>query len=244
MSFEPAEQQQQTVLLENAPVQDSEPDRLIEQRMAGFEAEDESVSLGDVPSLLEALLLAAPGPVRVADLAEIAGWPVEVIEEVLASIDTAEGRGWVVQRHGATVQLATDPRFASQVRRMLGFEREARLSAAALETLAIVAYQQPVVRTAIEAVRGVDSSGVLTTLLNRGLVESRQRPDLPGQPFEYRTTPLFLQHFGLRSLEDLPELNGPDGADLGDALASTIEEAVRAEPAFELEGSTVQASSA
>jgi segregation and condensation protein B len=101
-----------------------------------------------------------------------------------------------------------------------------------------------VTRAAIEAVRGVDSSGVLTTLMSRGLVEPRQRGDLPGQPFEYRTTSAFLQHFGIRSLSDLPDLSGPDGSDLGQALASAVDEAERAEPEFELAGTMIQEASA
>ncbi len=218
-------------------------DQLIDQRMAGFGFDDGSVPREELPVLLEALLLAAPGPVSLNELSVVSGWPVSIVAEALEEWQGDELRGWVLQRHGATVQLATNPRYAEQIRRLLGFEREARLSAAALETLAIIAYQQPVPRSAIDAVRGVDSSGVLSTLLSRSLIESRQRVDLPGQPFEYRTTPVFLQHFGIRSLSELPQLNGPDGADLGNALSHAVEEAVRQQPDLELAGAMIQPSS-
>ncbi|MBX3070106.1 MAG: SMC-Scp complex subunit ScpB [Thermomicrobiales bacterium] len=229
---------------EHAMPSASGQDQLIDQRMAGFGFDDPDVPREELPLLIEALLLAAPAAVSLHELSGASGWPLAAVREALDELESAGERGWVVQRHGQSVQLATNPRFAEQVRRLLGFEREARLSAAALETLAIVAYQQPVTRAAIEAVRGVDSSGVLTTLMSRGLVEPRQRTDLPGQPFEYRTTSAFLQHFGIRSLSDLPDLSGPDGSDLGQALASAVDEAERAEPELELAGTMIQEASA
>ena len=109
--------------------------------------------------------------------------------------------------------MATAPRFAGYVRRFLRLERETRLSAAALEALAIVAYQQPVTRTEIEAIRGVDCAGVLATLHARSLVEAVGRLSTPGNPIQYGTTPEFLRHFGLRSLADLPPLGLVDGRD-------------------------------
>ncbi|MGD9711698.1 MAG: SMC-Scp complex subunit ScpB, partial [Thermomicrobiales bacterium] len=158
-------------------------DRLIAQRMSGFPSgQEQEIPLEELPALLEALLLAAPGPVPLSDLARVAGWPVDIIRESVNRLEERSDSGWVVHWHGTSIQLATNPRYAEQVRQLLGYEREARLSAASLETLAIIAYQQPVTRSAIESVRGVESSGVLTTLLNRGLVESRQRMDLLGQP--------------------------------------------------------------
>lgn len=225
----------------DTPVAGPVQDHLIAQHMAGFnDDQEEEIPLGELPAVIEALLLAAPGPVSLSELSSVTDWPKDVVKETLSALDQQAGRGWVVQWHGQSVQLATNPRYAEQVRRLLGYEREARLSAAALETLAIVAYQQPVSRSGIESVRGVDSTGVLTTLLNRNLVESNQRADLPGQPFEYRTTPAFLQHFGIRSLDELPILNGSDGADLGDMLATAIEESVATKPSFELAGTMIQ----
>jgi segregation and condensation protein B len=108
------------------------------------------------------------------------------------------------------------------VRRFLGLDREARLSGASLETLAIVAYQQPVTKAEIEAVRGVDCSGVLHTLLQRGLVEQVGRLTAPGNPIQYGTTPDFLLHFGLRSLADLPPLGQVQGQDVRGTLEAVI----------------------
>src|SRR5918996_1539428 len=115
-------------------------------------------------------------------------------------------------------QLATGARFAAQVRRFLRLDRESRLSSAALETLAIIAYQQPVTRAEIETVRGVDSSGVLATLHTRSLIEAVGRLPTVGNPIQYGTTPDFLRHFGLRSLADLPPLGEVDGHDARSAL--------------------------
>lgn len=176
--------------------------------------EESTLSDADLGALVEALLLVAPGPTTAEELARGAGVERHRIEAALVELERSDTRGWVVQRHGDRVQLATSPRFALQVRRFLGLEREARLSTAALETLAIVAYQQPVTKAEIEGVRGVDCSGVLTTLLSRGLIEAVGRLAAPGNPFQYGTTPDFLLHFGLRSLADLPPLGQVEGRDV------------------------------
>lgn len=193
----------------------------------------------ELPALIEALLLVATGPVAIADLAEVAGARIDEIEDAVDLMSEIENRGWVVQRHRDQVLLATAPRFAAHIRRFLGLEREARLSGAALETVAIIAYQQPVTRSTIEAVRGVDSTGVIATLLSRGLVEAGGRADTPGQPYQYVTTPAFLQHFGLSSLDDLPPLGSSDGVPLADVLQAKVDEAERVEPEFELMGASV-----
>ncbi len=193
----------------------------------------------ELPALIEALLLVASGPVSVADLAEVAGARMDEVDSAVARLSEYEDRGWVVQRHRDQVQIATAPRFAGHIRRFLGLEREARLSSAALETVAIVAYQQPVTRSTIEAVRGVDSTGVLATLLSRGLVEAGGRAESAGQPYQYVTTPAFLQHFGLSSLDELPPLGSSDGVALGDVLQAKVEEAERSAPELELVGASV-----
>lgn len=169
-------------------------------------------------ALLEALLLAAPEPSAAAELALGAGLSEEEVLDTLRELGSHKDRGWVVQEHAGRWQLGTAPRFASQVRRFLKLDREARLSSAALETLAIVAYQQPVTRAEIEAVRGVDSSGVLATLHARSLIESVGRLPTVGNPIQYGTTPDFLRHFGLRSLADLPPLGEIEGRDAHAAL--------------------------
>jgi segregation and condensation protein B len=196
--------------------------------------EESSLSEADLSALLEALMLVAPGPTTAEELVRGSGVGRDRVEAALIDLEQSDTRGWVVQRHGDRVQLATAPRFALQVRRFLGLEREARLSAAALETLAIVAYQQPVTKAEIEGVRGVDCSGVMTTLLSRGLIESVGRLPAPGNPFQYGTTPDFLMHFGLRSLADLPpigQVEGRDGRAVLEAVATAalVEQETRAD---------------
>jgi segregation and condensation protein B len=167
----------------------------------------------DLPALLEALLLVAPEPASIRDLAEAAGVSVAAVDETLTSMQGDESRGWVIVRHRGTAHLASAPRFARQVRRFLRLEREARLSGAALETLALIAYRQPVTRAEIEALRGVDCSGVLATLHARGLIEISGRMATVGHPNQYVTSVEFLRQFGLPSLADLPPLE--DLADRG-----------------------------
>lgn len=187
-----------------------------------FEVPGETPTGHELVALVEALLLVSPEPTTVEQLATGAGVDSTVIDVALAEIETSNGRGWIIVRHGQTMQLSTAPRFAGHVRRFLGLEREAKLSSAALETLAIIAYEQPVTRAEIEAVRGVDSSGVLSTLINRGLVEIAGRLATVGNPIQYGVTPEFLKHFGLGSLADLPPLGTVDGRDITTALESAI----------------------
>lgn len=169
-------------------------------------------------ALIEALLLAAVEPPTVDELARGAGLSPDEVEGALIELAVRDDRGWVLQRHGPTVQLATAPRFAAYVRRFLRLEREARLSTPALEALAIVAYQQPVTRAEIEAIRGVDCAAVLSTLHTRLLIEAVGRLPSPGNPIQYGTTSNFLRHFGLRSLAELPPLGQIEGRDARTAL--------------------------
>jgi len=171
-------------------------------------------------ALIQALLLAAPESSTAAQIAVGAGLSEEEVIETLLTFRADTGVGWVVQEHHGTWQLATAPRFAPQVRRFLRLDRQSRLSSASLETLAIVAYQQPVTRSEIETVRGVDSAGVLATLHARSLIEAVGRLPTPGNPIQYGTTPDFLRHFGLTSLAELPPLGHIDGRDLRVALSA------------------------
>lgn len=161
-------------------------------------------------SAIEALLFASGSPEDVLTLAAALGWSQADVKRGLDTLDRQlrDGeRGVLLQRDGDTVQLVSAPRFGQPIARLLGMERTARLSSAALETLALVAYRQPVTRSEIEAIRGVDSSGVLATLVARELVEPRGRRTTPGNPVEYGTTAEFLQFFGLTSLAELPPLS-------------------------------------
>jgi segregation and condensation protein B len=173
--------------------------------MSSQDLSDDRISL---IARLEALLFVSPGPVAPSQLAAAA----EVsLYEVESGLDELEAyylqRGLRLQRHAGTVQLTTAPDLAGLVERFLGLESYSRLSRAALETLAIVAYKQPVIRPEIEAIRGVNSDGVLKSLLSKGLLQEMGRTDRPGRPILYGTTQTFLQHFGLNSLAELPPLD-------------------------------------
>jgi segregation and condensation protein B len=160
----------------------------------------------ELPALLEALLLVSPEPAELRDLADAAGVPISAVETALATVNDDPSRGWVVIRHRGTAHISTAPRFAPYVRRFLRLDREARLSSAALETLALIAYRQPVTRAEIESLRGVDCSGVLATLYARELIEVAGKLPTVGNPHQYVTSVAFLKQFGLRSLADLPPL--------------------------------------
>ena len=164
------------------------------------------VAQQDLPSLLEALLLVSPEPATIHDLARAAGVAAPAVERALDQLNASHESGWTVIRHNGTAHLSTAPRWAEHVRHFLHIERESRLSGAAMETLTLIAYRQPVTRAEIDALRGVDSSGVLATLHARGLVEIAGRLPTVGNPIQYATTLAFLQQFGLVSLADLPPL--------------------------------------
>lgn len=171
-------------------------------------------SLG-MEARLEGMLFACAGPVRVEQLAAALGENVREVEKALEVLaEACRRRGIRLQRHAAQVQLTTAPEVAADVERLLGLETTARLTQAALEVLAIVAYQQPVTRPRIDAVRGVNSDSALRTLLRHGLIDEAGRSEGPGRPILYVTTPEFLQHFGLSSLRELPPLGlaAMDGA--------------------------------
>ncbi len=176
----------------------------------------------ELEALIEALLLVAPEPATVEELARGAGVSVAAIEQTLARLAKIETRGWVLIQHQGTVQMASAPRFAGAVRRFLRLERETRLSGPALEALAMIAYRQPLTRSEIEAVRGVDCAAVLATLHTRGLIEVAGRLETLGNPIQYATTPLFLQRFGLRSLADLPPLGEVEGRDADDLIEAAL----------------------
>lgn len=167
---------------------------------------------------LEALLFVSPGPVTPAQLAAALEIPAAEVESALQALESwyRENRcGLRVQQHHGRVQLTTAPQAAAVIERFLGLEASSRLSRAALETLAIIAYQQPVTRPQVDAIRGVNSDGVMKSLLSKGLIQEVGRAEAPGRPILYSTTTDFLQHFGLNSLEELPPLDS--GLESGDA---------------------------
>lgn len=155
---------------------------------------------------IEAILFVAPAPVSSQQLAEaLAATPGE-IEDALRLLDRAlqNARGIRLQRHEGRYQLTTAPELAEEVERFLGLEATARLSRAALETLAIIAYRQPITRPGVDAIRGVNSDGVIKSLLSKGLIQEIGRTEGPGRPILYGSTQDFLSHFGINSLDDLP----------------------------------------
>ena len=161
----------------------------------------------NLPLVVEALLLAAEEPPTISQLATATGVAADAIEAALETLDDqAKHRGVRIQRHGATVRLVTAPEAAHWVERLLGLERPNRLSKAALETLAIIAYRQPITRSEIEAVRGVSCDAPLVTLRNRELIQPTGHAEGPGRPNLWTITPRFLEHFGLGALKDLPPL--------------------------------------
>lgn len=173
-----------------------------------------------LPVMVESLLFVASEPVPVTQIAEALEVKVAEVEQALAELNAEiVARGVRVQRKGDKVQLTTQPECAPYVEKFLGLDLTTRLSKPALETLAIIAYQQPVTRAQIEHVRGVNCDAVLATLLNRGLIEELGRLETAGRPIQYGTTFAFLQHFGLRGLEDMPLLQPEEAAAL-DALAA------------------------
>lgn len=177
--------------------------RRVRQEPLGIAPDEEALAL------LEALLLAAGEAVTLATLADALGWTTSQVRRHLEDLERdldSRRRGMTLQWHHDTVQLASAPRFGAIVERFLAIERTVRLSEAALETLAIIAYRQPVTRAEIEELRGVDSSGVLGTLVTRDLIEVAGQRATLGNPNEYRTTSSFLEQFGLTSLDELPEI--------------------------------------
>lgn len=162
----------------------------------------------DLAARVEAVLFAAPGPVEVGRLATVFERPAREIEAALDSLkERYRTRGLALQSGRSGVQLTTSPQAATDVERFLEVESTSRLSRAALEVLAVIAYQQPVTRPQVDAIRGVNSESSIGTLMRYGLVEEVGRSDAPGRPFLYVTSPEFLQYFGLNSLEQLPPLH-------------------------------------
>ena len=160
---------------------------------------------------LEALLFVAGEPVATAQLATALDVSTSVVERGLNELDASLlSRGLRLQRHAGRVQLTTAPQLAELIEHFLGLEATTHLSRAALETLAMIAYQQPVTRPQIDSIRGVNSDSMMKSLLHKGLILESGRADGPGRPILYSTTPEFLQHFGLSSILEMPPLAKPE----------------------------------
>jgi segregation and condensation protein B len=164
----------------------------------------------DRSSALEAVLFTLNRAVSLLELRDILQAPMSEVEVAVGELaDRLRGRGLMLHRHQEQVQLVTDPAQADTVRRVLRPEYPARLSPAAYETLAIVAYRQPLTRARIEEIRGVNCEAVLENLEEKGLIAEVGRMEAPGNPRLFGTTMRFLQILGLSSLEELPPLSAP-----------------------------------
>ncbi|MGA7194319.1 MAG: SMC-Scp complex subunit ScpB [Anaerolineales bacterium] len=160
---------------------------------------------------IEGLLFVAAEPVAPTHLAEALDVAPSMIEAALQELDASlQTRGLRLQRHSGRVQLTTAPQLAATIERFLGLEATTHLTRAALETLAIIAYQQPVTHPQIDSIRGVNSDSMLKSLLSKGLIVESGRADGPGRPILYSTAPEFLQHFGINSITELPSLDLTD----------------------------------
>ena len=167
-------------------------------------ASDKPLSAAECVKHLKGAVEVAPDDTEVVALAKTKQDEVaSVLRELGAQYDE-EQRGFRVVESGAGWKVVTSPDAAPWVRQLFPENRPARLSPSALETLAIVAYRQPITRADIEAVRGVNVDGVMQTLLERGVIRITGRAEVPGRPLLYGTTEFFLEHFGLRSLDELP----------------------------------------
>jgi segregation and condensation protein B len=174
--------------------------------------------------IIEALLFSAQKPLPAREIVatiKAAGGEDELIPNDFAKVNEAgvaaaleelkveyisQERGFQLAEKAEGWQFVTDPKFSPWVQQLFPAPKPARLSSPALETLAIIAYRQPITRADVEAVRGVTIDGVLQTLMERGLVKIGGRADIPGRPLLYETTQLFLDHFGLRTVDELPNV--------------------------------------
>jgi len=162
-------------------------------------------AMNNASARIEALLFVASNPVTASQIADCLSLPTGEVEKQLNELTIKyNSRGISVQHYGGKYQLTTAAEYATDVETFLGLEITTRLSRAAVETMAIIAYRQPITRPGIEAIRGVSSDGVIRSLLSRGLIQEVGRAEGPGRPILFSTTIDFLQHFGLNSLDQLP----------------------------------------
>jgi len=160
-------------------------------------------------SKLEAMLFAAGDPVEASKLAEVLDIDIETVTKMLGHLDALYDEresGLMLIKIDNKYQLCTREKHSEEVRKLLEIKKNTPLSNAAFEVLAIIAYNKTVTRSFVEQVRGVDCSGPISSLVQKGLIEEKGRLDLPGRPLIYGTTDRFLRCFSLNSLDDLPEL--------------------------------------
>ena len=178
-------------------------------------------------ALVESILYAAADPASISSLAAALDASIQDVEAALAELTGQyAGRGVKLQRHGNQVQLVTSPESAERVQKYLGLESLSRLSSAAIETLAIIAYKQPITKPQIEMIRGVNCDGVMKTLELHNLIQELGRVETVGRPMRYGVSFEFLQHFGLTGTHELPAvenlsvLPAPSDSSESDSLES------------------------
>jgi segregation and condensation protein B len=159
-------------------------------------------------ALVEAILFVSPEPLSANQIGNILDISPREVKIAIKELDLHyQDRGIRLQYHNNKVQITSAPEAANVLENMLNLETTSTLSQAALETLSIIAYQQPITRPQVDSIRGVNSDAVLKTLLNKGLIEDVGRTEGPGRPILYSTTTEFLKYFGLGSYEELPPLD-------------------------------------
>lgn len=173
----------------------------------------------NIEGAIEAILYAAGYPIKYQKLSEVIGLSVSdiktIVEHMAQSYNENDIRGINLLIFEDSCQFCTKTEYAPYIREALGIRRGGNLSASSLEVLAVVAYNQPVTRTYIDTVRGVDSSYAVNSLIDKGLIESCGRLDAPGRPVLYATSEKFLRVFGINSLSELPETESLGNSDVG-----------------------------
>ena len=176
-----------------------------------------------IVSALEAVLFASGDPISIDRLSQVFEKTPEEVEKLIKELEIKLEKnksGFTVVRLENTYQLVTREEYAPYIKKAFDIKRRTPLSPASLEVLAVIAYNQPVTRAFIDQVRGVDCSGVVSTLVEKGLIEERGRLELPGRPLLYGTTKTFLRSFSLNDLSDLPPIpkENPEVNDIGEQL--------------------------
>lgn len=179
---------------------------------------------------IEAMLFAGGDPVSCERMAGVLGVSMDTIDSVCSELNEfyeESGSALRVVKLGKQYQISTRDDYAPIIRTLLDLKKDAPLSNAAMEVLAVIAYNEPVTKNFVERVRGVDCSGVVNTLLARGLIEERGRLDLPGRPMQYATSPNFMRCFGLESMGELPTVPSDTAENAQISVEDAIEENLR-----------------
>jgi segregation and condensation protein B len=201
------------------------------------------MEIRDIESILEGILFASGEPVAVSRIALCLGVDESIVSDAAARLCDRlifDRRGIRLVFLDKSVQLCSSPEFADIIRLTLETRRQPQLSPQALEVLAIVAYFQPVTKMYVEQVRGVDSSYTVSVLQERGLIETCGRLSVPGRPLLFKTTSAFLRTFGLKSLDELPELPDTESAVSPENLVITEFHEVMIPPEAQLEFATLE----